>query len=62
VDTQDAVVAAIAAASGGEVDDPALRAVARLVLEAPNLVGADDDARASLHAIFDRLRAGWPEL
>lgn len=62
VDTQDAVVAAMAAASGGEVDDPALRAVARLVLEAPNLVGADDDARASLHAIFDRLRAGWPEL
>jgi AcrR family transcriptional regulator len=62
MDCQDAVVAEMAAATGREIDDPALRAVARYALETPNLVGFDADARAGLQTIFDRLRAGWPEL
>jgi AcrR family transcriptional regulator len=62
MDCQDAVLAEMAAATGREADDPALRALARYALETPNLVGTDPDARAALRTIFDRLRAGWPEL
>jgi AcrR family transcriptional regulator len=62
MDCEDAVVAEMAAATGRGVDDPALRAVARYALETPNLFGARPDARAALRDVFDRLRAGWPEL
>jgi AcrR family transcriptional regulator len=62
IDAQDAVVAAMAEASGRDASDPALRALARYVLETPNILGGDADARAALTAVFDRLRAGWPEL
>jgi AcrR family transcriptional regulator len=62
VDGVDAVVAAMAEASGRDASDPALRAVARYALETPNIVGADPDPAAALRAVFDRLRAGWPEL
>ncbi len=62
MDCEDAVLAEMATATGRRADDPALRAVARYALETPNLVGADPDAREALRAIFDRLRAGWPEL
>jgi AcrR family transcriptional regulator len=62
MDCEDAVIAEMAAATGRPVDDPALRAVARYALETPNLFGADPDGREALREVFDRLRAGWPEL
>lgn len=62
MECQDAVVAELAAATGRDAGDPALRAVTRYALETPNLLSADPDPRASLRAVFDRLRAGWPEL
>jgi AcrR family transcriptional regulator len=62
MDCEDAVIAEMASATGRDAGDPALRAVARYALETPNLVGADPDARAALRTVFDRLRAGWPEL
>lgn len=62
MDCQDAVLAEMAAATGRRADDPALRALARYALETPNLFGAEPGARAALADVFDRLRAGWPEL
>ncbi|HET6510036.1 MAG TPA: TetR family transcriptional regulator [Baekduia sp.] len=62
MDCQDAVIAEMAAATGRDVGDPALRALARFALETPNLFGTERGARAALHDVFDRLRAGWPEL
>lgn len=62
VECEDVLVAAMAAATGASPDDVALRAAARYVLETPNIVGGANNPRAALHAIFDRLRRGWPEL
>jgi AcrR family transcriptional regulator len=62
MECEDAVLAEAAAVTGQDPGDPALRAVVRYALETPNLVGADPDPGASAHAIFERLRAGWPEL
>jgi AcrR family transcriptional regulator len=62
MDCEEPVIAEMAAATGRDTDDPALRAVARYALETPNLFGVDPDARGALREVFDRLRAGWPEL
>jgi AcrR family transcriptional regulator len=62
IECEDVVVAAMAEATGTSPDDVALRAAARYVLETPNIVGSTDGARDALHTVFDRLRAGWPEL
>jgi len=62
MDCEEPVIAEMAAATGRHTDDPALRAVARYALETPNLFGVDPDARGALREVFDRLRAGWPEL
>src|SRR5262249_23675107 len=62
MDCQDAVLAEMAAATGRKADDPALRALARYGLETPNLFGTEPGAREALADVFDRLRAGWPEL
>ncbi|MEV4516421.1 TetR/AcrR family transcriptional regulator [Dactylosporangium sp. NPDC049525] len=48
-----------AIAAGGDAQDPATRALARYVLEIPELAGTDPDPRASLDAIFDLLERGW---
>lgn len=56
------VIAEMAAVTGRAEDDPALRAVARYALETPSLFGIDAGAREALREVFDRLRAGWPEL
>lgn len=50
---------AIADASGRDAGDPAVRALARYVLEVPDLAGGEPDPRAALHAIFDLLEHGW---
>lgn len=62
MDCEAPVIAEMAAATGRPADDPALRAVARYALETPSLFGVDPDARGALREVFDRLRAGWPEL
>ncbi len=62
VDCADAVVSAIAETTTIPADDVALRAAVRYVLETPSIVGGHDEPRAALATIFDRLRAGWPEL
>src|SRR5882762_8665470 len=50
---------AIATDSGRDVHDPAVRALARYVLEVPDLASDDPDPRGSLDAIFDLLETGW---
>ena len=48
-----------AIAEGRDPQDPTVRALARYVLEIPELAGTDPDPRASLDAIFDLLERGW---
>jgi AcrR family transcriptional regulator len=50
---------AIAAECGSAPDDPALRALARYVLQIPDLASGDEHPGATLDAIFDRLEQGW---
>lgn len=49
---------AIAAELGRAPRDPAIRALARFVLEIPEIVSDEDDPRAALDAIFDVLERG----
>jgi AcrR family transcriptional regulator len=58
--SQDALAQVIAEESGREATDPIVRALARYVLEIPDLVGKDPDPRASLDAIISLLTHGWP--
>ncbi|MEW2352411.1 TetR family transcriptional regulator [Spirillospora sp. NPDC029432] len=52
---------AIAAASGRAGSDLTVRALARYVLEIPELAGAEPDPLAALNAVFDLLESGWRE-
>ncbi|MEU1725695.1 TetR/AcrR family transcriptional regulator [Actinomadura sp. ATCC 39365] len=52
---------AIAAETGRDPADMTVRALARYVLEIPELAGAEPDPRAALDAVFDLLESGWPE-
>lgn len=52
---------AIAAESGRDSSDMTVRALARYVLEIPELAGAESDPLAALNAIFALLESGWPE-
>jgi AcrR family transcriptional regulator len=58
---ETALAEAIAAGAGRAATDPATRALARYVLEIPELAGTDPDPRASLEAIFDLLQRGWAD-
>ncbi|MFI6323482.1 TetR/AcrR family transcriptional regulator [Nonomuraea sp. NPDC050556] len=49
---------AIAAESGREPSDMRVRALARYVLEIPELAGAEPDPPAAMHAVFDLLESG----
>lgn len=49
----------IAAESGHEPGAPEVRALARYVLEIPDLISLDTDPRASLDAVFRLLETGW---
>ncbi|NUR89687.1 MAG: TetR family transcriptional regulator [Nonomuraea sp.] len=51
----------IAAESGRDPSDMAVRALARYVLEIPELAGAEPDPRAAMNAVFDLLESGWPD-
>ncbi|MFI6501491.1 TetR/AcrR family transcriptional regulator [Nonomuraea typhae] len=51
---------AIAAESGRDPSDMTVRALARYVLEIPELAGTEPDPSAALNAIFDLLESGWP--
>ncbi|ROS75333.1 TetR/AcrR family transcriptional regulator [Cellulomonas sp. PhB143] len=44
----------------GGTPDAATRALARIVLEVPDVASRDPEPLAALHAIFDRLEEGWP--
>ncbi len=59
VGSEGALAEAIAAESGRDGHAPAVRALARYILEIPDLAGTDPDPRASLTAIFDLLENGW---
>jgi AcrR family transcriptional regulator len=50
---------AIATDANRDVHDPAVRALARYVLEVPDLASDDPDPRESLDAIFELLETGW---
>jgi AcrR family transcriptional regulator len=49
----------IATESGRDPADAAVRALARYVLEIPDLAGTQPDPRQALNAIFDLLETGW---
>ena len=53
------LAAALAAEAGRGADDPDLRALARYVLQIPDLAADDADPRGTLDAVVDRLAAGW---
>ncbi|HEX3964311.1 MAG TPA: helix-turn-helix domain-containing protein [Trebonia sp.] len=58
---EEALVRVVAAETGRQALDPVVRALARYVLEVPDLVGMDPDPRASLDAVFTLLAHGWSE-
>ncbi|WP_433241993.1 TetR/AcrR family transcriptional regulator [Streptosporangium sp. CA-135522] len=51
---------AIAAENDRDPSDMTIRALARYVLEIPDLAGAEPDPLAAMNAIFDLLESGWP--
>lgn len=59
IDCEDALTGVLAEETGREAD-ATLRALARFVLETPDLAGREPDAREALAEIFARLRLGWP--
>lgn len=59
--SEGALAEAIAAESGRDPSDMTVRALARYVLEIPELAGTEPDSLAALNAIFDLLESGWPE-
>ncbi|QYN18255.1 TetR/AcrR family transcriptional regulator [Amycolatopsis sp. DSM 110486] len=58
--SEDALTEAIAEASEVPATDMAARALARYVLEIPDLTGTEPDPVAAMHAVFDLLEPGWP--
>lgn len=58
---EKALAEAIAVESGRDPSDMTVRALARYVLEIPELAGAEPDPLAALNAVFDLLESGWPE-
>ncbi|MEU7833153.1 TetR family transcriptional regulator [Nonomuraea sp. NPDC049129] len=59
--SEGALAEAIATESGRDPADMTVRALARYVLEIPELAGTEADPLAAMHAIFDLLQSGWPE-
>jgi AcrR family transcriptional regulator len=54
------LTAALAEAAGLAPDDAATRALARFVLQVPDLAGTGGDALVAFDAVFDHLEQGWP--
>ncbi|WP_020658555.1 TetR/AcrR family transcriptional regulator [Amycolatopsis benzoatilytica] len=54
------LVPVLAEESGLAADDPAVLALARFVLEVPDLTGTAADPLAALAGVFEVLRYGWP--
>lgn len=59
--SEGALAEVIAAESGRDPSDMTIRALARYVLEIPELAGTEPDPLAAMNAIFDLLESGWPE-
>jgi AcrR family transcriptional regulator len=62
VSCQDTLAALLAEASGLAEPDDSLHALARYVLETPDLAAARPDRNAALTAAFTHLKLGWPHL
>jgi AcrR family transcriptional regulator len=58
--SEDALTEAIAEANELPATDMAARALARYVLEIPDLTGTEPDPLAAMNAVFDLLESGWP--
>ncbi|MEV4596783.1 TetR family transcriptional regulator [Amycolatopsis sp. NPDC049253] len=58
--SEDALTEAIAEADELPTTDMAARALARYVLEIPDLTGTEPDPLAAMNAVFDLLESGWP--
>lgn len=58
--SEEALAGVVAEEAGRAATDPVVRALARYILEIPDLIGMDPDPRASLAAIFGLLAHGWP--
>ncbi len=56
---EGALAGAIAAETGRDPSEMAVRALARYVLEVPDLAAGEADALAALDAVFDLLESGW---
>ncbi len=57
--SEDALADVLAAASSPDTPHATIRALARYVLEVPELAGKEPNPRAALDAIFERLHKGW---
>lgn len=57
--SEQTLAEAIAAESGRDPADIAVRALARYVLEVPDLASLEPDPKAALNTIFDLLESGW---
>ncbi|WP_131741862.1 TetR/AcrR family transcriptional regulator [Actinomadura roseirufa] len=57
--SESALAEAIAADCGRDAGDAAVRALARYVVEVPELAGTAPDPLAALNAVFDLLESGW---
>ena len=58
--SEEALAETIAAESGRDPSDMTVRALARYVLEIPELAGTESEPLAAMNAIFDLLESGWP--
>ena len=59
-DCEDTLAEVLAAERGCEVN-PEVRALARFMLETPEIAGQEPDPGAAVGTIFGHLRAGWSE-
>ena len=62
IDCHGTLTALLAEASGLEEPDDSLHALARYVLETPDLAAARPDRAAALAEAFRHLKRGWPHL
>jgi AcrR family transcriptional regulator len=60
--SEAALVQVIAEDTGRDPGDLSLRALARYVLDIPDLAGLEPDPREALDTVFAHLQRGWPDL
>ena len=60
--SEAALTRVIADETGHDADDLSLRALARYVLEIPDLASTEPDPLTALNTVFAHLQRGWPDL